>query len=224
MDARFLVPWRPDGGVRDDVWAFVSAWWARECRDVPIVTADSPPGPFSRSRAINAAARGTWDVGIVLDADVIADGEQVRAAIDRATATGRLTLAFERYAALTQKGSDAARRGDTTVRDRNIRFQSMHHESSIVVVPRAVWDAVGGFDERFVGWGQEDVAFVHAARILTGQIERVSGTVWHLWHPSSPHKHQRRDPFYVAAQELGRQYRRANDRESMRRLLVGRTS
>src|SRR5690606_20504372 len=51
------------------------------------------------------------------------------------------------------------------------------------VVSRAMWEDVGGFDERFVGWGHEDRAFVHAVEVLHGPRARVPGHMLNLWHP-----------------------------------------
>ena len=58
--------------------------------------------------------------------------------------------------------------------------------SSAVVVTRKTWDAVGGFDERFVGWGWEDVAFRCAVETVTGrELTKIASTCWHLFHITS---------------------------------------
>jgi hypothetical protein len=156
-----------------------------------------------------------------LDADVVAPAEQVRKAIARAQATGRVVLGFKHYLGLTPRMTERVLGGYTGDAEApgGVRYRSDTHESSIVVVPRAVWDAVGGFDERFVGWGQEDVAFIHAARLLTGEVERVGGTVWHLWHGRAPGRN-RLLPSYKAAQQLGRRYRTCTTADEMRALLA----
>lgn len=56
--------------------------------------------------------------------------------------------------------------------------------SGVIVVPRRVWDAVGGFDEGFTEYGWEDVAFAHACS-LVAPVRRVDGPCWHLRHPRS---------------------------------------
>jgi hypothetical protein len=43
---------------------------------------------------------------------------------------------------------------------------------------------MGGFDERFVGWGFEDMAFQATIVGLYGH-ERIEGDVYHLWHDRS---------------------------------------
>ena len=41
----------------------------------------------------------------------------------------------------------------------------------------------GGYDERFQGWGWEDVAFMIVMDFKTGRHQRTSGRAMHLWHP-----------------------------------------
>jgi hypothetical protein len=57
--------------------------------------------------------------------------------------------------------------------------------SCAIAIRRDAWDQLGGFDERFRGWGWEDMAFQSAACSLVGH-ERIEGDVFHLWHPRSP--------------------------------------
>src|SRR5690606_4492067 len=57
------------------------------------------------------------------------------------------------------------------------------HRSICIVVPRVVFEAVGGFDEGYRSWGAEDDAFWHAATLASGAPLRVPGAAYHLWHP-----------------------------------------
>lgn len=216
----FLVPWRSDGGWRDQLWRFTRTWWEERCPGASFCVGASPPGPFNRAAALNDAARngGGWDIAVVLDADVVADGEQVLRAIAMARGSGRLTLAFTRYVGLNRTYTLkllGGWRGDLM---RGKFRTSDAHESSVVVVPRALWEELGGFDERFVGWGQEDVAFAHTARLLRGWIDRVPGNVYHLWHARS--MEARKDSAtYAAVQALGARYHALTTADEARALL-----
>lgn len=220
MGARFLVPWRADGGHRERLWDHCAQHWSQALPEIPIVQGSSPEGPFNRSAAINQAAEGAWDVGVVLDADVFCEASQVRAAVRRTSETGRVTLAFDRFIGLNPLMTRKVLEGFKGDPKRGARFISDIHESSIVCIPRKLWDEVGGFDERFIGWGQEDVAFIQAARVLGGEIGRIKGPVFHLFHQKSPERHTRR-PEYVKNQELGQRYRMTSTPEAMRELLGG---
>jgi hypothetical protein len=78
-------------------------------------------------------------------------------------------------------------------------------------MPRAVFDDLGGFDERFKGWGFEDMAFQSAICGLYG-YERIPGDVVHLWHPRSEERitpgltRLTASPEYVTNARLGRRY------------------
>jgi hypothetical protein len=53
----------------------------------------------------------------------------------------------------------------------------------LMVMPRATYFAAGGYDERFVGWGGDDDAFVLALETLCGPYLKLDREVIHLWHP-----------------------------------------
>lgn len=211
--AAFVVPRRMDGGERDRLWTWTRARWEREMPDVPIVEGHhAGPGLFNRSEACNRGRAGIpdgTDVIVCLDADVWLDPNQVRQAIALAAATGRVVVGFEWWYGLNEAGT--ARivgknyRGDWRPFIRN-RYHDSH--SALVAVPTWLWDQVGGFDPRFVGWGLEDSAFVLATDIasraaLSDSYQpgrprvhgtfgwrqephlRIDGDCWHLWHPRS---------------------------------------
>lgn len=54
----------------------------------------------------------------------------------------------------------------------------------INVVSREKFYNVGGFDERFAGWGGEDDAFAFSMNNLYGSAKRLNHSIFHLWHPS----------------------------------------
>lgn len=236
MDVRFLVPWRSDGEYRDQLWDHTRDRWERDFPDVRMVVGESPPGAFNRSAAINDAAEGDWDIAIVLDADVMIEPDQLRRAMVTAATSGRLTFAFDEYRGLTphmtarvlndeppprNQWSPEPQWQSPDIWNKGVRFRSVVHESSVVVVPRGLWDALGGFDERFVGWGQEDVSFAKAARVIGGETLRIPGPVWHLWHARSVDRNEHLGQ-YRANQALGDRYRAATGPEDIQALLAER--
>lgn len=170
---------------------------------------------------MNDAARGTWDVAVIADADVVAEPVQVFQAVLRANAYGNLVAAYDRFVGLNQRITDRILAGTEKGHwERGARFRSLRHVSSLLAIRRDLWDEVGGFDERFVGWGEEDTAFASAARVLRG-FERIEGNVYHLYHQrQSPHKTLR--PEWHEAKALSERYQAAQTTEEMRALLAER--
>lgn len=144
--------------------------------------------PFNRSLAINRAAAkaGAWDVAIIADADSFVGADQILAAIDTAAASGQMTMAFDRWCHLTPAMTTRVMAGDQGNWWPGVDVSMTDTCSSMFAVPRPLWDLVGGFDERFTGWGAEDIAFAHAARTLGGGWQRIPGACWHLAHDPAP--------------------------------------
>ena len=222
LQVAICVPRRPDGGRRDELWSFCSTWWSDRFA-WPIHEGEHLDGPFNRSTAINTAAQaaGDWDVALIIDSDVVAEPDQITAAIDAAHTTGRLTLAFDRYVNLDHRMTDRVLAGHSGTWEPGARYKMTDHLSSILAVPRRLWDTVGGFDERFVGWGHDDVAFAQACRVLGGGIDRTPGTVWHLWHPDSPER-DTKAPLYKASKLLADRYWATLDPAAMAELVTRR--
>ena len=183
-----LVPRREDGGWRDHVWKWVKARWASEFPDWQVVEGhDSGKGLFSRCEALNrpAVEAGQWDVAVVADADSITSPVQSAAAVGWAATTGRLVYAFDEFLYLSRHMTTEILNGYGGAWEPGVEWSLENTQSSQIVVPRALWDEVQGFDPGFDGWGFEDVAFASACETLGGNAVRVPGPVWHLWHPPS---------------------------------------
>lgn len=183
MNTPVLVPRRPDGGRRDEIWRYLSTKYWPQFSDLTIFESDAPGEPFARAAAINAAAAaaGDWEVAIIADADSFVPVAQLRAA--QARVDYRMVIPHTRWLGLSDYDTTMLLRGWI---DKPYRYAVERTGSSavsgVLVVPRAVWDAVGGFDEAFVGYGWEDFAFARACELYSGLV-RVDGPVWHMSHP-----------------------------------------
>lgn len=218
---RLIVPRRADGGHRDRLWSFCRAYWARELPGWTIVEGHHDDGPFNRAAAINRAAAGKWDVAVIVDADVIVDAAIVARAAGQALETGRMTLPFRTRWSLNQKGTEKILDGHQGTWRPWAAGRQTFNVSTCLAVPRALWDEIGGFDERFSGWGGEDDAFAAAARALGGTIDRLAGDAWHLFHQRSLWR-DHRAPLYRQARLLAERYVATTDETAMRWLLAER--
>lgn len=224
MSVAVLIPFRASDIRRDQLLAYTTKWLESH-HDWPVVIGESPPGPFSRSAALNDAARkaGAWDLVVVHDGDTVVPGRQLSGAVQMAQVTGRVVFAFTSVVELSRDCTDAIlASGDLSLDDLRIdavRVAPLEIQSSALVIPRPVWEKVGGFDEKFRGWSAEDNAFYRAVEICCGAPYRIPGHAFHLWHePGRPH---RNDPSYQSNQRRWRSYKAADTPDRIR-ILLGR--
>lgn len=212
-----LVPRRADNARRDRLWSYVRSRWEGEHPEWEIWEGHHLVGQFNRSKAINTAAMmaGEWDVAIVADSDSFVGRDQIDAAVATCTQTGQMTLAYDRFAYLSHAMTEQVLAGFDGNWWSGVEWYLPGSCSSMVVVTRSVWEQAEGFDEGFVGWGGEDVAFSHKAQTFGGGLQRIPGEVWHLWHP--PAVHANND---VWVPRCERYARASYDRDGMRMLMA----
>jgi hypothetical protein len=195
-----LVGRRSDGGQRDRVWEFCRGWW-QSTLPYPIYEGHHDEGDYSMAvasnRAYELACEGTpdWNVALYFGADYILDSHMHAIhALDISLRKRCLTFAHDRQYRLEEDETEAVLDGATPYPG----SEKVHRNSfsQVLAVSRALWEEVGGFDERFNSWGGEDIAFWCACWAMRGFFERVKGQVFHLWHPR-PVEDQRQEPLMM---------------------------
>jgi len=199
-----LGSWRGGDPTREKALEFVRRWYAP--LNLPLVMADTE-GVWSKARALNNASElaGPWDVALILDLDCIVPLVQVQRAIGFVDRTGQSAWPFRQYRRLTE---DATRRVYAGASPELVPWVKgfTGDDGGAFVIPRRLWDWLGGLDDRLVGWGGEDNLLSAASRALTGEPGRSKGHGYHLWHQLSL---QNRDPNWPAVRDLISRYRRA---------------
>ncbi|WP_336156650.1 galactosyltransferase-related protein [Amycolatopsis sp. VC5-11] len=213
-----IVPWGTDNGPRERVWTRVRKLWEQTDCDL-IVAADPlfgkvreaeylvPDGPmwtnvhrFSVARAVNNAVRVAppeYDKFVTFGADFLPCPTTVRWAaseLDRQP----WTLLFDRGVDLDQARTDEF---VDTGAVRGLRDFPHQIFTSPCVGPiafsRATFEKVGGFDERYEGWGYEDVDLWYRLQRDTPRTaaQNYPGTpLVQFWHPTEHHDLSQANP------------------------------
>ena len=178
----------------------------------PVYKGSSIGLTFNRSAARNFAAgeairQENPQVLFFADGDTVVSQEQFWSACYFAQTYNRLVLAFSDYVRLDRRASLAFPINQPPTRGTS---SWPHHASGAIAVPAALWNVIGGYDERFVSWGGEDRAFFCACNTARGFVDapRITGPAYHLWHPPSPEKSTRL-PSYKRNVALGSRYKNA---------------
>lgn len=227
-DPVILTGLRLDGvpSYRRRNWQFARSRWEWQL-GWPIFEGHyDDPGPFSLARASNRAAQlaGDWQVALYVGADfMLANGSQADAAVRVALATGQLTFAHDFLVHLSEtETADLLARGpEETIVSAETRH--LNTFSGSLAITHELWDRVGGFDERFLGWGYDDLAFWASCCAIGGGFQRVKGDAFHLHHPRTREENEG-NPHHEENGVLGRRYLAAKgNRRAMLSILEERS-
>lgn len=227
MKVSVLVPYRYSSLHKQKLFDFVMS--RIYCTLGWNIVVGDAPGEFSRGGSINRAAElSDADVFVLCDADTIANPEYLQAAVDIAPASGWV-LPYTMYYNLDEIETEHIVTSPSTIRllpPKHSIHALDYVVSGILVLSREAFEAVGGYDERFIDWGFEDDAFASSLKSLVGPTVRIEGFVSHLWHPienatGNPFDH----PFIDHNRALGLRYLKAQrDPVIMKALVAERSS
>lgn len=182
MSTAVIVPWGTDDGPRAAVWATLLPRWIQAGVNL-IVTGDplrAERGKFSVARAINNAVR-TAPPEMDRFVCIGADAEPDRLTVEWAD----VELDAEPWTLLYDRGRGQSEDG---------RWGPIEVFPTPCVGPigftRTTWERVGGLDERYEGWGYEDVDFWLRLQRITprsGPQTYLGQSLDQYWHPVDHH-------------------------------------
>lgn len=243
-----VVPFRPDVQWRADVWNWLHEYWRHELPEAEIIVSGDDNVPFCKTAAVNrGVARATGDVIVILDADCLTTAgvirhcaKQIRTA--RARGERLWFMPYRRFFRLNQETSEKLLTMDPALpivlkdplpvdcidagTESGVPYGHWYG-ALIQIHPRESFEVTWGMDERFRGWGGEDVAFMLAVDTLYARHKTVDAPVYHVWHPSikgtwAKTRQWEGQPKPEMNDKLTTQYEAAfNDPKLMRRLVDG---
>lgn len=183
MTVSVIVPYRSGCEWRARAWDYVRRRYQQHHPEWDLIEG-SCEGEWSKGAAV-ADALGHTDSSVLVlaDADSYTDPATMRQAVDRVHETGWVVPHFKVFR-LGIHGTNRVYRGDPVHFGHTIRAAYVGLPGGgITVITRDAYEAVGGIDPRFLGWGGEDISFGWALDALIGPPLRLEGDLWHLWHP-----------------------------------------
>jgi hypothetical protein len=209
-----IIPYRPDSAERVANWQRTRQQW--ETLSWPCYPGDHNGESFSRARAINATVQALdVDVLCIADVDILFSDPQVAVeAAQMALEQCAHVVPYSTMRVLDEVSSKRVRAGEDPGEVPILESIETTWVSACVI-SRELFDRVKGFDERFVGYGEEDLGFVASTGTM-GQKLRVNGTAYHLSHGEPAKDH----PLRQQNRDLCSRYRGADgDKEAMQLIL-----
>ena len=189
-------------------WRWLKSYWKHHLPGAEIIMGEDkvskrkPSIPFSKSMAVNHGAKqAKGDVFVIIDADGYISAHSIL------LCAGRIRRARERdqklwfvpyrqFYRLTKEASAKVLCSDPkdpyrfptppaachTQNDSGSRYGHWWG-AGIQICPREAFECVGGWDERFRGWGGEDHAAMQAMDTLYWRHQTLPGQHLHIWHP-----------------------------------------
>jgi hypothetical protein len=191
----FIIPFRSDEPERIRSFQFIYSTLVKDWPNDEVIIAEGSweHEPFSRTKARNFGAKNAnGDILVFVDADSWVSKDSLDMALEHVEEEGWF-LPYDTYYSLSKEGTEAFYDGCIwdPVEDSLYVFPDPDHPfdrpeaiGGCIMMTRAAFETVHGYDERFEQWGWEDTSFVAALETLVGGRGRVIGPLFHLWHPS----------------------------------------
>ncbi|GGM28165.1 hypothetical protein GCM10011351_12590 [Paraliobacillus quinghaiensis] len=184
-----ILPYQSDNGPRDKAFSWVKKFYEATMPEAELIISSQKNGTINVSHAFNNAAEtAAGDIFVLADADIIYNPAILDEAI-KLLEKYPCVIPFRGVVDLSQDKTNKLLETEpnwplnTTIDDYSIDNKYGSFGGKLKVMSRETYKAAGGFDERFVGWGGEDDAFIYALKTLCGPFKKLENQVIHLWHP-----------------------------------------
>ena len=140
----------------------------------------------SRNQGCLSAIKDGCDMLLVVDADTLLDKKSIDEAIAGAVEDECVYMPFAFYNRVSEKVSTSLINGEMSFEDVAVHSveSAWNHSGGAYVMSSSTFLLLNGWDERFVGWGYEDSAFVEAHRRVLNKgpvlIDGYAVTLFHL--------------------------------------------
>lgn len=237
-----LIPFSSKDPIRKRNFKWVLEYWKHELPDAEIVIGKCSSKIFCKGEALNhAAKKSTGKVLVIIDADAYISGTIIDHCADRILEELDNHLWYVPYRRLYRLTEDITNDIVNSDPANPLRLPSpppkkfvensgdrskygCRYGAMAMMFPREAYEILGRFDERFKGWGGEDVALLRALDTLYGRHKTYKHDILHLWHPYFGSDYKTRvwegQPYANVNSNLANKYHKATGHPSKMRELV----
>lgn len=207
-----LIPFSSDDKVRQKSFKWLLKYWKHELPNAEIIVGKSNSDVFCKGEALNNAfKKSTGKVVVVMDSDAYISGKVIDRCADRILEEIErgYPLWYVPYRHLYRLTKEASKLVLSSDPKHPYRFPNHppdfyienvgdankyghRYGAMCTIIPREAIEKLGGFDERFKGWGGEDIALLRALDTLYGKHKTTKNSIFHIWHPVFGDTHKTR--------------------------------
>ena len=205
-----LIPFSSTDSQRQVNFKWLQEYWKHELPNAEIIIGVCKTEIFCKAEALNdAVSKSKGKVLVILDADAYLDGSVINNCADRILEELDNHLWYVPYRNLYRLTQVAAKNVTDSDPSNPFRFSlpvdtryienagnsvryGHRYGAMIMMFPRQAYKTIGRFDERFKGWGGEDVCLLRALDTLYGKHKTTDNNIYHLWHPFYGNDYQSR--------------------------------
>ncbi|MFC0559387.1 glycosyltransferase family 2 protein [Halalkalibacter alkalisediminis] len=185
-----IIPFQTDHGPRAAAFEWVKNYYSNVIPEAEVGLGIMNESHMNKAKAVNQAVKqATRDILVIADADVVYDPKIIVESIKllkKAAWVVPFTELYDVSQEDTKKLLTEKPKWPIGLKPKNchkIKWLYEGFAGKLIIIPRKHFEAVGGFDERFIGWGGEDDAFSHAVNTICGEFVNLKAKIFHLWHP-----------------------------------------
>ena len=185
-----IIPFQTDNGPRAEAFKWIKQYYERTMPEAELCLGIMDNEKINKSQAVNLAAKkATREIFVIADADIVYDPKLIVKAIEvlnEAAWVVPFTKIYEIEKSGTKRLLQSEPNWPIDVKSKECTKANWLYSGfagKLIVIPRVNFEAVGGFDERFSGWGGEDDAFSLSVQTLCGNLANIKGEIYHVWHP-----------------------------------------
>jgi predicted glycosyltransferase involved in capsule biosynthesis len=189
-----IVPFKTDNGPRAKAFVWLKkryqTLFIKKFSDLEVCFNISSDESFCKPKIINEAVKGSHgEIIAIADADILYDPEILFQAANLLKKGSPWVIPYVRVLDLKPLATKRVLKFKPSIPVSVIHIKPSevcsirYGVGGLIVLLRKSFDEVGGFDERFKGWGREDSAFRHTMDAICGKYNRIKVDLYHLWHP-----------------------------------------